>query len=385
MSEEIKNKLVPKLRFPEFKDSLEWEEITLSETLNAESSTLAQNKLKLLDSGYPVYGASGFIGYIGTFKQKKEYVAIIKDGSGVGKLFFYKGNSSVLGTLTYLKSKDEKTYSISCLYYLLQTIDFSSYVKGSGIPHIYSSDYLKVLIGFPNNLIEQQKIADCLSSLDELITAQNQKLEALKAHKKGLMQQLFPAEGENVPELRFAEFMDDGEWEIKPIGEIAKVTTGNKDTQNKIDNGLFPFFVRSQTIERINSYSFNGEAILTSGDGVGVGKNFHYINGKFDFHQRVYCIYEFSEDVGGKFLYLYFSEHFYKRVMKMNAKGSVDSVRMGMITEMPICLPNLTEQKKIANCLSSLDELITAQTEKIATLKTHKKGLMQQLFPAVNE
>ena len=199
------------------------------------------------------------------------------------------------------------------------------------------------------------------------------------------MQNLFPQEGEKVPKYRFKEFEKDGEWVETTIEQVAKVTTGNKDTQNKVENGKYPFFVRSQTVERINSYSFDGEAILTSGDGVGVGKNFHYINGKFDFHQRVYCIYDFLNDVCGEFVFMFFSQHFNERVMKMSAKNSVDSVRMAMITEMPICLPSKNEQQKIASCLSSLDALITAQAEKIEQLKLHKKGLMQGLFPKINE
>ena len=185
-----------------------------------------------------------------------------------------------------------------------------------------------------------------------------------------------------IPDLRFPEFEKNGEWVETTIEQVAKVTTGNKDTQNKVENGKYPFFVRSQTVERINSYSFDGEAILTSGDGVGVGKNFHYINGKFDFHQRVYCIYDFLNDVCGEFVFMFFSQHFNERVMKMSAKNSVDSVRMAMITEMPICLPSKNEQQKIASCLSSLDEVIAAHSQKLDLLKNHKKGLMQNLFPS---
>ncbi len=103
-----------------------------------------------------------------------------------------------------------------------------------------------------------------------------------------------------VPNLRFPNFL--GEWEVKKLGEVCDVTTGNKDTQNKVDDGLYPFFVRSNTVERINSYSFDGESILTSGDGVGVGKNFHYINGKFDFHQRVYSLRNFKREYSGKYI-----------------------------------------------------------------------------------
>jgi type I restriction enzyme S subunit len=192
-------------------------------------------------------------------------------------------------------------------------------------------------------------------------------------------------EKKNIPELRFPEFEGDGDWVEKAIEDIAQVTTGNKDTQDKVEEGKYPFFVRSQTIERINSFSFDGEAILTSGDGVGVGKIYHYIIGKFDFHQRVYCIYHFEGHVEGKFVFYFFSEHFYNRVMQLSAKNSVDSVRRAMVTEMPIYLPNITEQQKIAACLSSLDDLITAHNDKLEALKDHKKGLMQNLFPQEGE
>ena len=232
---------------------------------------------------------------------------------------------------------------------------------------------------------EQQKIADCLTSLDELITAEMKKLDILKTHKKGLLQKLLPAEGQAVPEFRFSEFKGSGEWNISPIEKLAKITTGNKDTQNKIDDGAYPFYVRSQIIEKINTYALDCEAILTSGDGVGVGKNFHYVDGKFDFHQRVYCIYDFDNDVVGKYLFYYFTEHFYDRVMKLSAKNSVDSVRRAMIAEMPISISKPEEQQKIADCLSAIDDEIAAQTEKIAALKQHKKGLMQGLFPSAQE
>src|SRR5438445_4067882 len=108
------------------------------------------------------------------------------------------------------------------------------------------------------------------------------------------------------------------------VKNVAHITTGGKNTQDRIENGAYPFFVRSQTVERINSYSCDGEAVLTAGDGVGTGKVFHYIKGKFDVHQRVYCISDFNERVDGYFFYLYFSTHFFNRIMQMTAKSSVD-------------------------------------------------------------
>lgn len=182
----------------------------------------------------------------------------------------------------------------------------------------------------------------------------------------------------NIPELRFPEFS--GEWESKKMGEIAEITTGNKDTQNKVENGNYPFFVRSQTIERINSYSYDGEAILTSGDGVGVGKNYHYINGKFDFHQRVYCLYRYKNHVYGRYLFFYFSEKFNRRIMRMSAKNSVDSIRRDMIYDMLVLLPSLPEQQKIATFLSAIDDKLQALKKKKALLEQYKKGVMQAIF-----
>jgi len=185
-----------------------------------------------------------------------------------------------------------------------------------------------------------------------------------------------------APKLRFknAEGAEFTSWVTSFIGDECKITTGNKDTQNKIDGGKYPFFVRSQTVERINTYSKDCEAILTSGDGVGVGKNYHYINGKFDFHQRVYCLYDFSNQLLGKYLYIYFSNYFFDRVKRLSAKNSVDSVRMDMISKMEIKLPSLVEQTKIASFLSAVDEKISQLTQKHELLSQYKQGMMQKLF-----
>jgi type I restriction enzyme S subunit len=180
------------------------------------------------------------------------------------------------------------------------------------------------------------------------------------------------------PKLRFPEFNDS--IKLSTIGNVCNLTTGNKDTQNKVDDGLYPFFVRSQTVERINSFSYDGEAILTSGDGVGVGKNFHYINGKFDFHQRVYCLNQFKLNISGKFVYHYFSENFLRRISRMNAKNSVDSVRREMIFDMPISIPSLPEQQKIASFLSTVDEKINLLKKQLFLLEQYKKGVMQKIF-----
>lgn len=170
-------------------------------------------------------------------------------------------------------------------------------------------------------------------------------------------------------------------WTIDRIFNLARITTGAKNTQDKVDDGLYPFFVRSQIVERIDSHSFDGEAVLTAGDGVGTGKVFHYINGKFDFHQRVYKISDFDQKrLDGYFFFLYFSNHFLQRIMSMTAKSSVDSVRMEMIANMNIPLPTIAEQMAIAEALSDADTLIASLDKLITKKKDIKQGAMQLLL-----
>lgn len=170
------------------------------------------------------------------------------------------------------------------------------------------------------------------------------------------------------------------DWSVGKINDLSLITTGNRNTQDKIDDGEYPFFVRSQVIEKINTYSFDGEAVLTAGDGVGTGKVFHYINGKFDFHQRVYKISNFRDDVDGFYFYLYFGSHFYNRIMAMTAKSSVDSVRLEMIANMSIPLPPRPEQLAIAAALSDVDKLLNTLDRLIAKKRAIKQAAMQQLL-----
>ena len=178
----------------------------------------------------------------------------------------------------------------------------------------------------------------------------------------------------NVPKLRFKEFND--EWVKFYTGDLCDIQTGKSNTQDKIENGLYPFYVRSAIVEHSNKYIFDTEAVLTVGDGVGTGKVFHYVNGKFDCHQRVYVMNNFK-NVTAKFFYYLFSKDFIKRVNSMTAKTSVDSVRYEMIDKMIMYLPTLYEQQKIGTFLSLLDKKIELQSKKIEALKLYKKGLVK--------
>jgi type I restriction enzyme S subunit len=269
----------------------------------------------------------------------------------------------------------------------LNTIDFSSYVKGAGIPHIYYSDYKHHTIGVAKP-VEQQKIASCLSSLDEVITGEQQKLELLKQHKKGLLQNLFPQEGETVPKLRFPEFKNAGEWEVKKLGEICENLDSKRVpiTSTQRDKGNIPYYGASGIVDYVKDYLFDETLLCISEDGANlIDRNYPIaftISGKtwVNNHAHVLRFDNFNIHVLiEKYINLINIQDFLTGMAQPKlSRGNLDII--------PIPLPkNPKEQQKIASCLSSLDEFITAQTQKIEQLQRHKKGLLQGLFPNMNE
>lgn len=169
------------------------------------------------------------------------------------------------------------------------------------------------------------------------------------------------------------------DWDVDILEHHLKIQTGSRNTEDKQENGKYPFFVRSSKIEHIDTYHYDCEAILTAGDGVGTGKVFHYINGKFDAHQRVYILTEF-DGIKGKYFYYYFRENFLKEVSKYTAKSSVDSVRKDMIAKMAVPIPKIEEQVAIAEALSDVDSLISSLQKLIEKKKAIKQGAMQELL-----
>jgi len=187
----------------------------------------------------------------------------------------------------------------------------------------------------------------------------------------------------NTPNVRFKGFDDD--WEQRKVSELCSISTGKSNTQDNVEDGQYPFYVRSSIIERSDKYLYDEEAVLTVGDGVGTGKVFHYVNGKYDLHQRVYRMYDFSDELYSKYFYHYFSKNFYRRVMSMTAKTSVDSVRMEMIADMNICMPIREEQEKIGQYFDDLDSLITLHQRKCDEVRQFKKFMLPKMFPKSGE
>lgn len=249
-------------------------------------------------------------------------------------------------------------------------------------------------IYFPSRT-EQQKIADCLSSLDDLITAETQKLDALKSQKKGLMQQLFPREGETVPRLRFPEFREAREWEEKRLGDIGSVRMCKRILKEQTSpRGDIPFYkigtfggvpdayISREIFENFrNSYPFpkNG-AVLISAAGT-IGRTVRY-DGELAYFQDSNIVWL---DNGGDLVSDNFLFYLYQLIDWSPSVGAIQRLYNESILAAQVKFPSIPEQQEIANCLSSLDDLITGQSKNINALKTHKKGLMQQLFPVLDE
>ncbi len=254
-------------------------------------------------------------------------------------------------------------------------------------------------LAFPE-IREQSRIADCLSSLDELITAQTQKLDALKLHKKGLIQQLFPAEGETVPELRFPEFRGKGEWEEVELGQLGELVSGLTYSPDDIrDAGLLVLrssnvqngtialednvFVRPD-IKGVNLSRPNDILIcVRNGSKSLIGKNAIIPDRMPPSTHGAFMTVFRSESA--KFIFQLFQTAAYEKQVSADLGATINSINGNQFKRYKFHVPDAEEQQRIADCLSSLDDLITAQTRKLDALKLHKKGLMQQLFPVAHE
>ena len=281
-----------------------------------------------------------------------------------------------------------------------QLISLSSGGTAQGISQKSLSS---VTVYLPSNLIEQQKIADCLSSLDKLIEAHAQKLDALKQHKKGLMQRLFPAEDETMPRWRFPEFRNNGEWENIALGKLltqspdygvnapAVPYSSNLPTYIRItdisDNGKFikekRMSVNIEVTEK--NYLHTGDIVLAR-TGASVGKSYKYqeTDGSLVFAGFLIRISPDINKSNSEFINQFFhTQQYWNWVHFTSMRSGQPGINGTEYASLPVPIPSLPEQQKIADCLSSLDEQMESQEKKIAALKEHKKGMMQQLFPSL--
>lgn len=286
-----------------------------------------------------------------------------------------------------VKSKGE--ISDTFLFYLMSKVNLADY-SGGIVPSVNKSTIEAIDVLVPSSRDEQQKIAECLEAIDQMISAQNQKVESLKAHKKGLMQQLFPQPGATTPALRFPGFA--GDWEVKKLGEIADVNPKSDKLPNKfvyidlesVESGNL---LKKNIIEVKNAPS-RAQRLLKKGD-ILFQMVRPYQRNNYHFYDNDGNVYVASTGYAqirykdcSEYLYQYLhTDTFVDIAISKCVGGNYPAINTTDLTNITVYLPSPAEQQKIAECLETLDNLIAAESKKLESLKTHKKGLMQQIFP----
>ncbi|ULO25108.1 restriction endonuclease subunit S [Methylocystis sp. SB2] len=403
MTNDGKPALTPKLRFPEFRDAEGWE----IGKVDALVDTITPPK-KLPTSHYASRGAFPIIdqsqanicGWTDDHEaliQGDLPLIIFGDHTCILKLIdrpFAQGADGI----KILKSRQKVGTT-----YLYQLLTFRPVVTQEYKRHY--SILKEKLVSFPDlNTGEQQKIADCLTSVDELIAAQARKVDALKGHKKGLMQQLFPREGETKPRLRFPDFEDVGEWGKKKLYELADIQSGATPSKANPEfwNGSIPW-VSAKDMKRlfledaedhISATAIDDGArlvppgtllVLTRGMTLLKDIPICFLRREMSFNQDVKGLRP-KDGVDGLFLAWMLTGNKDRLLAMVDIAGhGTGKLDTDALKALELCLPPPPEQQRIAECLASLDDLIAAQIQKLDALKTHKKGLMQQLFPSADE
>jgi type I restriction enzyme S subunit len=413
-------RLVPKLRFPEFRGGEAWISATLGE-----KSTIFKGK-GISKADLDPSGQQPCIRYGELYTRYGEVITKVISRTKVpaSELFLSKSNDVIVpssgetkidiakascvldaevalgGDLNVIRSMLNGTF----LSYLLngpKKLDIAKVAQGDTVVHLYPHQLESLSIAIPAP-IEQQKIADCLSSLDGLITAQARKVEALKTYKKGLMQQLFPGEGETQPRLRFPEFQNTGDWNDGKIENIATVLQGYgfPERHQGQTSGDYPFYKVSDISRSLvtgdvfikESANYVNEDLLKELRAKPIPEGttiFAKIGEAIRSNKRVVttapCLIDNNaaglKRIDGKAtdLFIYFLMEQISLID--HAGGVVPSVNKSAIESIAVRFPEPDEQQRIADCLTALDTLITAANQELNALKTHKKGLMQRLFP----
>ena len=399
--------LVPKLRFPAFLGAEGWAETPLkvAAKINPTNDGLPESfvyiDLESVDAGE--LKAKTRISRIGAPSRAQR---LIEPGDIIYQVVRpYQRNN------LFCEFDDDEDYVASTGYaqlrakgsnrFLYQSIHVDSFVSrviekctGSNYPAINSSDLAEIELPLPPTLAEQRKIADCLSSVDELMAAQARKVDALKTHKKGLMQQLFPREGETQPRLRFPEFQNAREWAKRTVGDISEVLMCKRIFAEETNpNSGIPFykigtlgcvadaFISKEKFENYKSrynYPRKGEVLITCSGTVGKCLPFDGTDAYFQ-DSNIVWLDNPTVEVSNEFLLMLLSNVNWGRLNSTTITRIYGPDLRGLAIKYP---QDKAEQQRIASCLSSLDALITAETQKLESLKTHKKGLMQQLFPS---
>ncbi|MHB1342765.1 MAG: restriction endonuclease subunit S [Thermoleophilia bacterium] len=317
----------------------------------------------------PIVSSSGVSGWHDRPMVRAPGVVTGRYGT-IGQVFFQEKDFWPLNTTLWVSrfhGNDEKF-----VYYLLHRVDFSTHSGKSGVPGVNRNDLHTEIVSVPREKDEQRRIAEALSDVDHMVAILERLIAKKQEIKQGMAQELLSGR------TRLPGFL--GGWVDASLGKIARVKTGSRNTEDKQPSGLYPFFVRSAKIERINSYSHDCEAILVPGEG-GIGSIFHYINGKFEVHQRVYKISDFDPSVCAKFIYYVMQLSFGRHARENSVKATVDSLRLPTFLNFTVHLPpERGEQTAIARVLDETGAELDQLHSRLRKARNIRQGMMQELL-----
>ncbi|MGL1047161.1 hypothetical protein XM79_c12512 [Vibrio vulnificus] len=397
--------LVPELRFPEFINSWEIKHIgKVAKNLDSKRKPITQQDR--ISGSTPYYGASGIIDYVDGYIYDESLLCISEDGANLIArsypiAFSIHGKTWVNNHAHVLKFKYSHTQTIVENY--LNNISLEDYLTGMAQPKLNRAKLDIIPIPLPLDLKEQQKIAAFLSSMDDLIATNTKKLELLKFHKKGLMQKLFPVEGKSVPDLRFPEFT--GKWKKGELGQLSTILRGgsprpienfltkDKKALNWLKIGDVDKDAKyiSMTQERVKVEALSKTRVVNSGDlimsnSMSFGRPY-IMKIQSCIHDGWIAVTDVSQSIDVNYLYYFIlSDTSQGYFVNSAAGGGIKNLNADIIKKTSVFYAeDIKEQQKIAETLSSIDDLITENIKKLESLKSHKKGLIQKLFPEIKE
>lgn len=401
--------LIPLLRFPKFVRDAEWICTTLRAEMDYENGVAHENDIDSL--GKYIVVNSKFISTEGQIEKRSnnahclaeenDILMVLSDlpnGKAIAKCFYVDASNkyTVNQRICKLRSKGANS---KLLYYLLNRNPyFLSFDDGVKQTNLKKDEVLSCPLIIPKSIEEQQKIAECLSSIDSYISSINEKVEQLKAHKKSLMQKLFPQRGQTVPEYRFPEFQKDSAWEKMKLGDVTTVI----NRRNKSNRSLPIYSISNKDGFVLQSEQFDGLDSESRGYDISlykiVGRNtFAYNPARINIGSigysgnlkevlisSLYVCFKTTDELDDEFLQCFLKTAEFNQAVENNVEGGIRSYLFyENFSRIRIALPSLQEQKKIATTILSIDDVISKYTNKVSLLNDYKKGLMQQLFPTI--
>lgn len=415
----------PKLRFPEFRANSEWTTTELGKLADpiAERVGTSECTPYTVTSGVGLVSQQEKLGRTIAGKSLQNYIVLQRDDFAFNKSatkaypqgfiarYVGDGRAAVPNSIFTCFRANNEVIDPAYLDYLFFSNLHGRWLRkfiavgarAHGSLNVNDDDLMRVPVPLPvgaASVQEQRKIVDCLASLDDVITARARKMEALKAHKRGLMQQLFPRDGEAVPRIRFPEFRDAPAWEETKLGRLAKRGSGHTPNKaraeyynggvkwvsladsSRLDHG----FISETSAEIAEAGLANSSAVLHPAGSVilcrdaAIGKS-AIMKVPMAVSQH-FMVWTCDQDRLSNW-FLYYSFLVMRPLFERVASGStIKTIGLPFFAELDLTIPALAEQQRIADCLASIDDQIVAESGRLDSLKTHKAGLMQQLFPS---